>query len=286
MNSLLKRTISGALYAAILLGCTLSCKYAFGVMLLAFTSLMIHEFLKMNIEGKWPLLRVMDIISSCALVGLVWACKAFPSFKGEYIFFAAVPLAVMMISSLYIKDKENYGKTAYLYTSILYIALPMSLTNFLVMDSQGNFSGWLLVAFYILIWASDIGAYLVGMSLGRIFTAKLFPSVSPKKSWAGFWGGLAAAIATSLVLYFTGCWNYVIGGGFTWLHAAILAAIMNITSVYGDLFESQWKRFAGVKDSGNAIPGHGGFLDRLDSTLFAALAGTIYLVIFNFINII
>jgi len=286
MNSLLKRTLSGTVYVAVLLGCTLSCKYAFGAMLLVFTGIMVHEFMKMTIGRNWCLQRTLNIITATFFVGLVWACRAFPKVGGEYVFFAAIPLAVMMISTLYIKDKENYGKTSYLYTSILYIALPMAVMNYVTMDSEGNYSGWLLVAFFLLIWASDIGAYLFGMSLGRIFKAKLFPSVSPKKSWAGFWGGLFTAVAVSIILQLTGCWNYILGTDMNWYHAAALAIIMNITSVYGDLFESQWKRFAGVKDSGNCIPGHGGFLDRLDSTLFAALAGTIYLVTFNFINIL
>jgi len=286
MNSLLKRTLSGTVYVAVLLCCTLTCKYAFGGMLLAFTGIMVHEFLKMTIGKRWTLQRILDIITACCLVALVWACRSFPEIKGEQVFFAAVPLAVMMISTLYIKDKENYDKTAFLYTSILYIALPMAVLNFVAIDPEGNFNGWLLVAFYVLIWASDIGAYLIGMSLGRIFKAKLFPSVSPKKSWAGFWGGLAICVAVSVIMQLYGCWDTILGTQMAWYHAVGLAVIMNITAVYGDLFESQWKRFAGVKDSGNCIPGHGGFLDRLDSTLFAALAGTIYLVTFNLITIL
>lgn len=286
MNNLLKRTVSGVIYAATLLTCTLYSKWTFAVMLIAFTALMVHEFLKMTVGGKWPLLRALNIITACTFATAVFFCRAIPDFGGGYIFLCAIPLAAMMISSLYIKDKEDYGKTSYLYTSLLYISLPMAMTSFIVMDGRGNFSGLLLVSFYILIWMSDIGAYLVGMSLGRVFTAKLFPSVSPKKSWAGFWGGMVIAVASGTVMQLTGFFSRAISPDFTWYHAAALSLIMNVSSVFGDLFESQWKRFAGVKDSGNAIPGHGGFLDRLDSTLFASMAGTVYLIIFNFIDIL
>ena len=106
---------------------------------------------------------------------------------------------------------------------------------------------------------------------------KLFPSISPKKSWAGFWGGLLLSMVAAYVLYLTHLLQYPL------VHCLILAAIMNVAGVYGDLFESQWKREAGIKDSGNVIPGHGGLLDRFDSTLFAMPAGVAYLLLMHLI---
>ena len=102
---------------------------------------------------------------------------------------------------------------------------------------------------------------------------KLFPSISPKKSWAGFWGGLAVAVATAIILNVTGL--LVI----PWYHSIILAILMDVAGVYGDLFESLWKRIYEVKDSGKIIPGHGGFLDRFDSAIFAIPVGAIYLML-------
>ena len=129
-----------------------------------------------------------------------------------------------------------------------------------------------MLAFFIIIWASDVGAYCIGMLLGK-YSKKLFPSVSPKKTWAGFWGGLVFAVLAGLILVWTGLWTY------PWYHAVILSVIMHVAGVFGDLFESQWKRVCEIKDSGNIIPGHGGMMDRFDSALFAIPAGVIYLVI-------
>ena len=141
-----------------------------------------------------------------------------------------------------------------------------------VFDQAGQFNGRPMLAFFIIIWASDVGAYCIGMFLGK-YSKKLFPSVSPKKTWAGFWGGLVFAVLAGLILVWTGLWTY------PWYHAVILSIIMHVAGVFGDLFESQWKRVCDIKDSGNIIPGHGGMMDRFDSALFAIPAGVIYLVI-------
>ena len=126
-----------------------------------------------------------------------------------------------------------------------------------------------------MIWCSDVGAFAFGISLGKIFPQKLFPSVSPKKTWIGFIGGLVSSVLAAFALYEFGILKFPL------IHCLILSFIMSVTGVYGDLFESQWKRVYGVKDSGKIIPGHGGFLDRFDSTLMAMPFGAIYLAIFD-----
>ena len=116
------------------------------------------------------------------------------------------------------------------------------------------------------------------MLLGqKIWPAKLCPSISPKKSWAGFIGGLLTSVLAGAILYWTGLFTFPI-----W-HCLIMAAIMSVAGVFGDLFESLWKRAAGIKDSGNLIPGHGGLMDRFDSALFAIPAGYIYLLLFELV---
>ena len=149
--------------------------------------------------------------------------------------------------------------------------------NYLVIDGDGNYSGLILVLFMVLVWMSDVGAYVFGMSFGQKYGKKLFESISPKKSWIGFWGGMFVAILVSLIFCFTGVWKIAGAEYISWYHSIILAVLMNIAGVYGDLFESQWKRHYAVKDSGKLIPGHGGLLDRLDSTLFAVPVGMLYI---------
>ncbi len=117
----------------------------------------------------------------------------------------------------------------------------------------------ILISIFILIWANDTFAYLVGKSLGR---NKLFPSVSPKKTIEGFIGGLVFTIISSILLskfYIEPKILYI------WI---VIAIIVSIFSTLGDLIQSKFKRVAGVKDSGKIMPGHGGVLDRLDSIIF------------------
>ena len=141
---------------------------------------------------------------------------------------------------------------------------------------HGGFSGILLLCFFIMIWSSDVGAFCIGSLLGqKAGSRKLAPTISPNKSWAGFWGGLAFTIAASIILHYTGLLVIAI------VHCLVLAAIVHCAGVCGDLIESKLKRKCGVKDSGNLIPGHGGLLDRFDSSMAAIPAGALYLIIFN-----
>ena len=283
MNTLLKRSLSGAVYAALLITSILCCKYSFLVFMLFAVAVMMHEFMRMTMQDEYKMSQILTIIAGCILFALVWAVRAFTAITAKFCFLALIPVFVVMVNSLYVKEKKDFGKFANVYTALLYIALPFTIYNFLVMSPYGDYNGWLLLIFFLLIWASDTGAYMFGMALGQKFGGKLFPSISPKKSWIGFWGGFAVCLLASFVIYLTGSYQWAGLEDFSWYHAILMAAVMNVTGVYGDLFESQWKRHYEVKDSGTIIPGHGGLLDRFDSAIFAIPAGMLYLVIFNFI---
>ncbi len=130
---------------------------------------------------------------------------------------------------------------------------------FIKQQPSGN---WLILAVMVLVWGADIGAYFSGKAFGK---RKLAPQVSPGKSWEGVYGGLLLCLAMTLVLGLTQGWS--VGR----LFASLLgAAVLVFISVVGDLTESMFKRQAGIKDSSNLLPGHGGVLDRIDS-LTAAL---------------
>ncbi len=134
-------------------------------------------------------------------------------------------------------------------------------------DYQLSMSIPLLILFTL--WVNDTMAYIVGSLIGK---TQLTP-ISPTKTWEGTVGGIVLAITTTcLVAFFTGRLSIV--------HTAIIAALASIAGTYGDLFESKLKRMAGVKDSGHLMPGHGGFLDRFDSLLFAVTVSWFYAVIF------
>ena len=271
MNNTVKRTLSGVCFIAIVLGGLLVHQYLYALLLLFMMVTMLHEFYRMTMGDAYKGIRALAILLGCSAFLMLFSVMDF-GLNIRLISINAILLLVLMVSTLLVKDKTDFKLFAFLYTGLMYIAVPLTLSNFVVFDQAGNFDGRPMLAFFIIIWASDVGAYCIGMLLGK-HSNKLFPSVSPKKTWAGFWGGMAFAVLAGLTLVWCGLWKYPA------VHAVILSALMHIAGVYGDLFESQWKRVCDIKDSGNIIPGHGGMLDRFDSALFAIPAGVIYLVV-------
>lgn len=278
MNNLIKRTISGIAFAVIMLAAFLTNKYVFGAVMLFALIVMMREFLQMTCGKEYRYSQILSILAGVILFVLVYLFKGF-NFPGRLVILAFVPVFILMINSLYVKDKTRFDKFANLYTALIYIAVPWSVLNFAVFNADGDFNGRLLLCFFCIIWGSDVGAYCFGMALGQKYGRKLFPSISPKKSWIGFWGGMLTAVLVSVALYFAGVFPMEAGSQrFDLLHCVIIAVLLDIAGVYGDLIESQWKRHYNVKDSGKLIPGHGGLLDRFDSALIAIPIGIIYLV--------
>ena len=274
MNNFIKRTISGIGFAAVMLAAFLTNEYVYGVVMLLSLVIMMKEFLTMTCGNNYPYSQVLSILSGAVLFTLIYLYKAF-EFPGRLVILAFVPVFLLMINSLYLKDKSRFDKFANLYTALMYIAVPWSLLNFAVFNAAGEFNGILLLCFFCIIWGTDVGAYLFGITLGQKYGKKLFPSISPKKSWIGFWGGLVTAIGVAVALHYAGLFRFDL------IHCIFMGALLCVAGVYGDLIESQWKRHYNVKDSGNIIPGHGGLLDRFDSALIAIPIGIIYLVVMN-----
>ncbi len=269
MNTLVKRSLSGLVFLAVMVGGLLFNQYSFAVLMLLILIVCMIEFYEMTMQDRFGISRSWAIISSVFLFCLAFCVCAY-GWSGRVLGLAFIPVLLVMIGSLYTKDREDFGEFANLYTGILYIAFPLVLTNFAAFSGQ-VYSGLVLLSFFIIIWASDVGAYCFGMALGQKYGKKLFPAISPKKSWVGAIGGLVTALLAAGLLSLS-CWLDI-----NWYQALGLGLVMDVFGVYGDLFESQWKRHYNVKDSGTAIPGHGGFLDRFDSALFAIPAGVIYL---------
>ena len=184
-----------------------------------------------------------------------------------------VTIVYLLIAELYLKQDDPIQDWAYTMLSQMYIALPFSLLNVLAFTANGSgmvaFNTLLPLSVFVFLWVNDTGAYCVGSLLGR---HKLFPRISPGKSWEGSIGGavfvLAAAWAVSYFL------DDVMLNLYEWLGLGLVVVIFG---TWGDLVESLFKRTLGVKDSGSILPGHGGMLDRFDSSLLAIPAAVIYL---------
>ena len=257
-----------------MLAALLTNKYVFGTVMLLSLVIMMGEFLKMTCGKNYWFSQILSILAGATLFTLTYLYKGV-EFPGRLVILAFIPVFILMINSLYVKDKSRFDKFSNLYTALMYIAVPWSLLNFAVFNCDGEFNGIMLLCFFAIIWGTDVGAYLFGITLGQRYGKKLFPSISPKKSWIGFWGGMFTAVLVAVILHYTGIFCFDL------LHCVIMAILLCITGVYGDLIESQWKRHYEVKDSGNIIPGHGGLLDRFDSALIAIPIGIIYLVMIN-----
>ena len=275
MNNTVVRTLSGAVYGALIFCSLLINGYFFAALIVFSMCAMMVEFYRMTMGESYKFSRALAIGAGVILFLLLYFCKAF-HMPGKFVALAIIPILIVMFNSLLVKDKSEFTKFAFIYTGLLYIAVPMSLSNLLAFR-EGTFNGLLLLCFFIIIWCSDIGAYILGSLFGQKYGRKIAPEISPKKSWIGFWGGLLFAVLAAMILHWTGLLSFPL------VHCIILAVLMHGSGVAGDLFESMWKRCCNVKDSGNLIPGHGGMLDRLDSTLFAMPVGAIYLALFNLI---
>lgn len=214
-----------------------------------------------NVVGMWEFLKmyratqfwlITGIISSLAV--LIFNC--FYSHQGFYFF--AILFSVIAVMRLILKrdPKFAFQDIALIYAGLLYIPTLLVFQWFL------RESGWQWIVYlYGCVWTADSFAYYIGKGFGK---TKLYPEVSPKKTWAGAYGSLAGAVIASLILG-----NLLVSKPF--MSLAIMGFLIGIVSIFGDLVESMFKRDAGVKDSGFLFPGHGGILDKIDALLFSGL---------------
>lgn len=266
MNQLLKRTISGALFAALMLSGILINEYTFLGLMSAVLVCANVEFYRLTIPGRHLLGKICLMAAQLSFLVAAFCCIRF-HLDTMWLLAALVPVPLAMISMLRTSGEE-YDFAPALFFPLLYIAFPLVCSLFLAFPYGNGYSRVILISLLAMIWMNDIGAYLTGMAFGqREGSRKLCPKLSPKKSWAGVIGGTLFTFLTALclVIYVR---PFSFGGHFPLWGWWALALVVCLLGVPGDLFESLIKRRAGVKDSGNLIPGHGGVLDRFDDVLF------------------
>jgi len=184
-----------------------------------------------------------------------------------------ITIIYLLIAELYLKQDDPIQDWAYTMLSQMYIALPFSMLNVLAFTSDSSgvvvFNTLLPLSVFVFLWMNDTGAYCVGSLIGR---HKLFPRISPGKSWEGSIGGavVVLAVAAAISIYI----DDVMLTLPQWLGLGLVVVVFG---TWGDLVESLFKRTLGIKDSGSILPGHGGMLDRFDSSLLAIPAAVVYL---------
>ncbi len=274
MKNFIQRAITGAIFVAVLVGCILGSPISFGLLFALISALAINEFC--NLVNKEDGVQVNKPI--CILAGVfLFLCFHYTGThpSGAAIFIPYLILFLhLMISQLYLKKENPLHNWAYAMLSQMYIALPFALLNVLAFHSVGSesvssYNAILPLSIFIFNWVNDTGAYCTGMLFGK---HRLFERISPKKSWEGsIGGGVFSIIAAFVMAHF-----FPFMSSPVWVGLALTVVVFG---TWGDLTESLLKRHLGIKDSGNFLPGHGGILDRFDSSIMAIPAAVVYLFI-------
>ena len=279
MKNLITRSITGVIFVAAVVTCFLRPEAMIFLFALV-TGLTVWEYT--GIVNNLENVAVNRFLSTVAAVYFFLAMAGFCSGIVPSAVFIPYLLTVvyMFISELYTKAPNPINNWAYTMLSQMYIVLPFSMINVLAFRGAGDaviYNYLLPLSIFIFLWTNDTGAYLSGSLFGK---HKLFPRVSPGKSWEGSIGGgiLVLAVAAFLGWYE----NSGIHEGAVELAMSIpqwmgLGLVVVFFGTWGDLVESLLKRTIGKKDSGNILPGHGGMLDRFDSSLMAIPAAVVYI---------
>jgi phosphatidate cytidylyltransferase len=286
-SNLIVRALTGAVFVLLLVGCMVFGPQTFAVLFAVITGMTTWEFC--TIVNRNAGLQVNRFITTVAAVYFFFAVLGFNlNVMDAGIFVPYIlTLLYLLISELYFDRENSIQNWAFSFMAQLYVALPFALLNtmsFVVVPSgeygtpMVTYTCIFSLSVFIFLWSSDTGAYCFGSMLGK---HRLFPRISPKKSWEGSVGGaFVAIVASQIIASFSQDFNAqsellnrLAWGG--------LALVVVVFGTWGDLVESLLKRKLGIKDSGNILPGHGGMLDRFDSSLLAIPASVIYIYTLN-----
>ncbi|MDE6722404.1 MAG: phosphatidate cytidylyltransferase [Bacteroidaceae bacterium] len=276
MKNLITRTITGVLFVAILVASIVLHPYTLLFVFTAITALTVWEFTTIvNCNMNLHVNRFITTMAGAYLFIAVWAFNT--NIMGAEVFIPyLISLIYLLVSELYFDRPDNIQNWAMAFMAQLYIALPFASFNtlcFIGTAAGVTYYYWYALSLFIFLWSNDTGAYLFGSRLGK---HRLFPRISPKKSWEGSIGGGLTAIAASQVIASFIPFAETLTPLTSHLLWAGLALLTVIVGTWGDLVESLLKRRLGIKDSGNILPGHGGMLDRFDSALLAIPAAVVY----------
>lgn len=277
MKNLIVRTITGLLFVTAIVVCFLR-PMAMTMMFALVTGLTVWEFTGLvNLRHGVAVNRFITTAAGVFLfIAMVGNCSLMtpPTVFIPYL----ITIVYLLIAELYAKHADPISNWAYTMLSQLYIALPFSMLGVLAFQSQPDgtvvYSFVMPLSVFVFLWINDTGAYCSGSLLGR---HKLFPRISPGKSWEGSIGGGLFVLGAAWLI-----WYLAEKYGLNTLRLSVvewmgLGLVVTVFGTWGDLVESLFKRTLGIKDSGTILPGHGGMLDRFDSSLLALPAAVVYL---------
>ena len=276
MNNFIARTITGVLFVATIVVCFLN-PTAMIFLFALVTGLTVWEFTGLvNDRAGVTVNRFISTVAGVYFfLAMAGTCSGFTS---SVVFIPyLITIVYLLVAELYAKQEDPIHDWAYTMMSQMYVVLPFSLLNMLAFRAAPEgimYIYTLPLSVFVFLWVNDTGAYCCGSLFGK---HKLFPRISPGKSWEGsIGGGIFVLAAAALVWYLTYTYdmNPTGMGMWEWMGLGLTVVVFG---TWGDLVESLFKRTLGIKDSGNILPGHGGMLDRFDSSLLAIPAAVVYL---------
>lgn len=275
MSTLALRSLTGIVFVALLVGGIITSPFTFSMLFALITGLALWEF--STLVNKHQGASVNCLINTVAGVYLF---VAFCGYCADYSPSAAfipylLSIVYLLVSELYLRSEHPLKNWAYAFASQVYIALAFSMLAVLAFQynpvtNETEYVWIFPLSIFIFLWTSDTGAYVVGSLLHKRFPAKLFERISPNKSWVGSIGGGLLCLVAAAVLWHFFPERLSLA---EWLGLGLVVCIFG---TWGDLVESLFKRELGIKDSGRIMPGHGGMLDRFDSSLLAIPAAVLY----------
>ena len=273
-NNIILRTLTGILFVLILVGGIIGGSVPFGILFLIITLLSVREFCTLvnQYEQGIHLNTYLCTIAGGLLFLTFYHYQHISSWVILPLYLCF--LIAILVVQLYAKKSNPAGNWAFSFMSQVYVALPFALLNVIACiipnaGSNSTYSYILPLSLFIFTWINDTGAYCVGVTLGK---HRLFERISPKKSWEGSIGGAIFCIIAAVIL----AHFFPILNSWEWIGFALVVVVFG---TWGDLCESLIKRHWSIKDSGKILPGHGGMLDRFDSTLLAVPAVLVYLLL-------
>lgn len=271
--------MTGVVYVLLLIACTVYSPVTSFIFFSLVTAATLVEFgVLMNRHAGASVNIPINALAGFMLVAAVWlSCIGSTDAYHSFAIYGLL-LLYLLVSELYRHAGNPLHNWAFAFASQIYVALPFALLPMLCIAYNPATNGmeyqWIYpLALFVMLWTNDTGAYLVGCTLSRYFPAKLFPRISPKKSWVGSIGGGLLTVLASVAVW------YLVPDSLTlekWIGFALVVVVFG---TWGDLVESLLKRQMDIKDSSHILPGHGGLLDRLDSALLAIPAVVIYMML-------
>lgn len=278
MNETLTRSLSGLVYITVLISAIFysDSGYTFAALMFIFAGITCWEFNTLLKLKSFRSYFQLIVLTAFTYITLITDLTDKNNASTAFLIFAITTSIthIYLTFNLFKLKKVNDNSLLKQQLPLLYVLIPFSLLTLTPSIINDTYNPYIIFGILLIIWSNDTFAYLVGKRFGK---RKLYEKISPKKTIEGFIGGLLFGVIAALIIALT-------TDSLTTSHWIALSVIISITGSIGDLVASKFKREANIKDSSNLIPGHGGFLDRLDSLIFVSSFVYLYLQIINYVS--